>query len=187
MSSPALWLISFRDDDKSVDRVKQLQGVTFNRGLTAQEPRPFKIPGLKVGTLDSLMALSEELPKTDAGVQAVVKKLERTYVDLLRDQEREQKTESKSSSDSNQRPIDLKVMDNSPESYVMKEFKWDNQRFPSADRTLRQLVEMCVRASTKADDTIKAQLSDYSDCKSFIQGIERRETSVPVDLQTPLF
>jgi hypothetical protein len=38
---------------------------------------------MKVGTLDSLMALSDELQKVDTFVENVVKKCEKTLTDLL--------------------------------------------------------------------------------------------------------
>ena len=41
-----------------------------------------KIPKLKVGTLDSLMSLSDELGKIDTAAEALVRKIKRTYTEL---------------------------------------------------------------------------------------------------------
>lgn len=43
----------------------------------------FKIPALKVGTLDSLMQLSDELLKVDTFGEQVSKKIERCFFDMV--------------------------------------------------------------------------------------------------------
>ena len=45
----------------------------------------FNIPDLKVGTLDALMAVSDDMIKTDTYMESVVRKLGTQLVDLLED------------------------------------------------------------------------------------------------------
>jgi len=45
----------------------------------------FEIPGLVVGTLDSLMALSDDLVKINTQVENTVRKVERQYEEMTRD------------------------------------------------------------------------------------------------------
>ena len=54
--------------------------VTFESNLA--ENYKFKLPELRVGTLDSLMVLSDDLVKTNTLVEAVVNKLRRQLFDL---------------------------------------------------------------------------------------------------------
>ncbi|KAF1742450.1 hypothetical protein MXB_1989 [Myxobolus squamalis] len=42
---------------------------------------PFNIPDLKIGTLDSLMALSDELVKHDAYIETVTKRISRLILE----------------------------------------------------------------------------------------------------------
>ena len=42
----------------------------------------FEVPSLMVGTLDSLMTLSDDLGKTDGIVESIVRKIEKTGVEL---------------------------------------------------------------------------------------------------------
>lgn len=43
----------------------------------------FEVPSLTVGTLDTLMTLSDELVKTDSVVEQTVRKIERTTAELF--------------------------------------------------------------------------------------------------------
>ena len=42
----------------------------------------FRLPKLRVGTLDALMALSDELVKEDQTCEGIVRKVERTYLEI---------------------------------------------------------------------------------------------------------
>jgi V-type H+-transporting ATPase subunit C len=43
----------------------------------------FEVPSLTVGTLDTLMTLSDDLVKTDGVVEQTVRKIERTTAELF--------------------------------------------------------------------------------------------------------
>ena len=43
----------------------------------------FEVPSLTVGTLDTLMTLSDDLVKTDSVVESTVRKIERTTAELF--------------------------------------------------------------------------------------------------------
>ena len=60
--------------------------MTFESNLA--ENYKFKLPELRVGTLDSLMVLSDDLVKTNTLVEAVVNKLRRQLFDLQSSGER---------------------------------------------------------------------------------------------------
>jgi V-type H+-transporting ATPase subunit C len=61
----------------------------FVVGLHSSHPkRPpemfkFEVPSLTVGTLDTLMTLSDDLVKTDTVVESTVRKIERTTGELF--------------------------------------------------------------------------------------------------------
>ena len=51
--------------------------------LFSLEMFKFEVPSLTVGTLDTLMTLSDELVKTDSVVESTVRKIERTTAELF--------------------------------------------------------------------------------------------------------
>jgi len=55
-------------------------GACENKGFA--EMFKFEVPSLMVGTLDSLMNLSDELGRTDHIVESVVRKIEKTHSEL---------------------------------------------------------------------------------------------------------
>ena len=78
------WLVAIPNDDRNPEvTFNKLTSQTVGRGLC--EVSKFKIPSkcMKVGTLDSLMALSDDLAKIDTATENVVKKCEKTLYDLV--------------------------------------------------------------------------------------------------------
>jgi V-type H+-transporting ATPase subunit C len=79
----SVWLISIPNDRGSSKQWDELTGQTVGRGLG--EVTQFRLPtkNMKVGTLDSLMALSDDIAKVDTFLDNTVKKTEKTVADLL--------------------------------------------------------------------------------------------------------
>ena len=78
------WIISVRNEDRSTDQVRQLMRTITDEHGGSSKNYPFQIPPLKVGTIDSLMSLSDDLAKQDLFVEQTTKKIERSYVDLYK-------------------------------------------------------------------------------------------------------
>jgi V-type H+-transporting ATPase subunit C len=84
MSEPSLWLFSVPVKDKNdTSPLQQLESKT--RGDKLSVNSAFKIPDLKVGTMDALMSLSDDLAKIDAFIEAVVKKILKLWFDELKE------------------------------------------------------------------------------------------------------
>lgn len=87
------WLICVPNEGKNEQKTRaKLDGKTRDMQLSVNNA--FKLPDnpqLKVGTIDQLMQLSDELSKIDTFVEATVKKIERTCVDLVRAEQKEQR------------------------------------------------------------------------------------------------
>jgi hypothetical protein len=56
---------------------------TYIHTYTISEMFKFEVPSLTVGTLDTLMTLSDDLVKTDGVVEQTVRKIERTTAELF--------------------------------------------------------------------------------------------------------
>lgn len=154
------WLISVPNERNSNKTWDQFCSQTSARGLC--EAFPFKVPSkeMKVGTLDTLMALSDDLVKIDTFVEGVVKKCEKTLFDLV-------------DKDSNQ----VLYVENpkvSPESYLQN-FEWAQDRFvPKAP--LKELANSIYEECQKTDEDLKNKLTKFADVKTSLSALERKET-----------
>jgi V-type H+-transporting ATPase subunit C len=81
----SFWLVAVPNEGgrNSAKQWDALTAETVGRGLC--EANAFKVPAraMKVGTLDSLMALSDDLVKIDTFIENVAKKAEKTVIDLV--------------------------------------------------------------------------------------------------------
>ena len=103
------WLISVPNQTKTEKAVfSELESAT--RGLA--KSHLFRVPQLKVGTLDTLMALSDDLAKYDTQVGQIAKKIEKTYFDLSKaeDEKKDEGKDTKKKEESKQQEVEqLKI------------------------------------------------------------------------------
>nr|KAF6426085.1 ATPase H+ transporting V1 subunit C1 [Molossus molossus] len=78
------WLISAPGEKTCQQTWEKLHAATTKNNNLAVSSK-FNIPDLKVGTLDVLVGLSDELAKLDAFVEGVVKKVAQYMADVLED------------------------------------------------------------------------------------------------------
>jgi len=121
---------------------------------------------LKVGTLDTLMLLSDELHKVDLTVENVTKKIAQQLFDLYdvgKDKkEKDDKTET----------LQLNVNSNSAETYLTF-FRWEEAKFPSS-QPLKTLVESITAQIGKIDEELKAKSSEYNNLHHSLMAEERK-------------
>ena len=127
--------------------------VLLNSALFSQ----FNVPELRVGTLDSLLALSDDLVRVNALVEAVASKIQRQVVDLAA-------IECASE--------ELSVDGISAERYLTA-FTWDEAKHP-ARRPLRETVEKLQESVAKVDDEFKVKTSEYTMVKGQLNVISRK-------------
>lgn len=157
------WIVAIPSDHQTAPAdYRKLESETRGRGLA--DCYQFKIPtrGMKVGTLDSLMALSDELTKIDTFVETVVKKCEKTLLDLY-----------ETNKDSVQSSA-LTVNNTAPEAFI-ESFEWKQDRFNS-QMALKDLSASIYGDTQKADEDLKAKLTRYGDTKANLSAMERKES-----------
>jgi V-type H+-transporting ATPase subunit C len=120
----------------------------------------FIIPGLRVGTLDSLMILDEELAKVDVMAEQSISKIQRQYEEL---------TDSDAAAGGE---AELLVKGTKPFDYLSG-FAWDDARYPH-NRRLNELVQMIQQNVGKIDDDIKTLSQDYNDTKQTLSSLQRK-------------
>ena len=136
------WLCSFPIGEEAPDRVwGQLQQLTANNGYSVNHK--FKLPdNLKVGTLDSLMALSDDLIKVNAAVEGTVNKIRRQLYELQAALPEDERS-------------DVWVEGMTPEGYLQR-FAWNEAKYPSR-RPPKDTVQSIMETTQKLDDDLKAR------------------------------
>lgn len=115
----------------------------------------FEVPSLTVGTLDTLMTLSDELVKTDGVVEQTVRKIERTSADLF---------DRKSS--------ELSVGGVPAQRYI-QQFAWDSAKYPNR-RPLKELVAMIACGASGIEEELKQLTTSFADKQAALQEAKRK-------------
>lgn len=115
----------------------------------------FEVPSLTVGTLDTLMTLSDNLVKTDGVVEQTVRKIERTSADLF---------DRKSS--------ELSVGGVPAQRYI-QQFAWDSAKYPNR-RPLKELVAMIAGGAAGIEEELKQLTTSFADKQAALQEAKRR-------------
>ncbi|GMH73945.1 hypothetical protein TL16_g06327, partial [Triparma laevis f. inornata] len=113
------------------------------------------VPTLLVGTLDSLMTLSDDLIKQDMAVETVVKKIERTHQDLS-------KTDT-----------GIPVNGISKESFTSN-FAWDYAKYPHR-RPLKELVQLVTTGVASIEEELRNLSTTLADKASSLNEVRRKK------------
>lgn len=143
------WLVSFpcgpTDDEKALlwkDLISKTQSLVTT-------PSRLAVPKLKVGTLDSLLALSDEMAKFNALIEATVVKLRRQFLELSR-------LESVQGGGAGESTEGLSVDGQSVQDYLTS-FTWEEAKYPS-NRPLKETVEKIQETIAKIEDDMKVSV-----------------------------
>ncbi|NXA19031.1 VATC1 ATPase, partial [Ibidorhyncha struthersii] len=142
------WLISAPGEKTCQQTWEKLHAATTKNNNLSTNSK-FNIPDLKVGTLDVLVGLSDELAKLDAFVEGVVKKVAQYMADVLED-----------SKD--------KVQENLLANGGKKSFK----NYSSSSDTVPFLF--VFKGVNQIDNDLKARASAYNNLKGNLQNLERK-------------
>nr|XP_036882378.1 V-type proton ATPase subunit C 2 [Manis javanica] len=77
------WLISAPGDKENLQALERMNTVTSKSNLSYNTK--FSIPDFKVGTLDSLVGLSDELGKLDTFAESLIKRMAQSVVEVMED------------------------------------------------------------------------------------------------------
>lgn len=150
------WLVSLpqtgsRDDTWS----KLTQIATYNAPLA--ECHKFSIPELKVGTLDSLMVLSDDLVKVNSMLEGVVNKIRRQMFDL-----------AVGGDDGEEAQVE-----GMPAETYMERFSWDEAKYPPR-RPLKETVSAVTDIVAELEDSLKVRVSEYNQLKGQLAALTRK-------------
>jgi len=148
-----LWAIAVKGD-QSVSEIKKVCE-------ELAEVSPFNVPAsaLRVGTLDNLMSLSDDLTKMETMADATVTKMYKQLMDLkdrvgIKDDE-------------------ATIGGVPVTTYTTRQWEWDQAKL-SVKTPLRELCESISLRLTSLDDELKIKLTEVNALKSSISALERK-------------
>uniref|UniRef100_A0A8C6TT66 V-type proton ATPase subunit C n=1 Tax=Neogobius melanostomus TaxID=47308 RepID=A0A8C6TT66_9GOBI len=140
------WLIS-APGEKTCQQTWDKLMLATTRTNNLSTNNKFNIPDLKVGTLDVLVGLSDELTKLDTFVESVVKKVAQYMADVLED------SRDKVQENLLANGVDLVT-------YISR-FQWDMAKYP-IKQSLKNISEIISKQATQIDNDLKARASALS-------------------------
>jgi V-type H+-transporting ATPase subunit C len=126
----------------------------------------FEVPSLTVGTLDSLMQLSDELGKTDQIVESIVRKIEKTAHELS--------DRNKIGTTTTTATTDALAVGGVPATRYIQQFAWDSAKYPSR-RPLKELVTLIAGGVSAFDEELKQLMISYGDKTAALTEAKRRK------------
>jgi len=151
------WLATFpnegRHPDQTYSRVQEATASTKNDYCSLYQ---FEMPALLVGTLDSLISLSDDLIRVDLACEQAVRKIERQFHDIAGQSEEK-----------------LTISGVSVEKYVQK-FVWDFARYPHR-RPLPELVGHIQSSIGQIDEELKNLSASYQEKTQMKQALQRKK------------
>lgn len=155
------WLISAPADKTCQQTWENLNNVTCKQNDLCKNFK-LHIPDLKVGTLDTLVGLSDDLAKLDTYTEQVTRKIAVAISDTL---------EIK-----NPQAVQEHLQANSMElqTYLTR-FQWDMAKYP-IKQSLKSLHDIINKQVGQIDGDLKTRHSAYTAIKGTLQSIERKQT-----------
>ncbi|NWZ82094.1 VATC2 ATPase, partial [Poecile atricapillus] len=153
------WLISAPGDKTNLQAWERMNTVTSKSNLSSNSK--FHIPDLKVGTLDALVGLSDELGKLDSFAESVIRKIAQYIGEVMEDS----KDKVQENLLANGARFDLI-------SYLTR-FEWDMAKYP-IKQPLKNISEALTKQVTQIEADLKTRSAAYNNIKGNLQSLEKK-------------
>ncbi|KAJ2852395.1 Vacuolar ATP synthase subunit C [Coemansia brasiliensis] len=120
----------------------------------------FHLPQLKIGTLDTLVQLSDELSKLDTAYEATTGK----FIDTLRSL-----TQASNAALASKLAVEGKTVD----QYV-RTFSWNNAKYRS-DRPLPEIIGQISESMAAVDAQLKTKMTQYNALRNSLATVRRKQ------------
>ena len=181
------WLVALRRQHDSHEATLEdlAAAVQPSQKKNLADVAMFHVPNLRVGKLDEVMQLSDELQKMDTNLESLTRKTEKQMEEthqlsqnseVLRSGRSTQKTTSSRSKQRKPDPVFLQV-DNHPVEEFLASFYWDHEQWDE-HQPLRELANQLKAAAETADRESRAYANAYQEKMSRISNLERSKTYV---------
>ncbi|KAI8544069.1 hypothetical protein RHMOL_Rhmol08G0266700 [Rhododendron molle] len=152
------WVASFPVQNSASSLWSRLQESISKHSFDTSLYR-FNIPNLRVGTLDSLLALSDDLYKSNTFVEGVSHKIRRQIEEL----ERVSGVVSSSL-----------TVDGVPVDSYLTRFVWDEAKYPTMS-PLKEIVDAIHVQVSRIEDDLKVRVAEYNNVRSQLNAINRKQ------------
>ena len=157
MSHPSYLIAAISNSGQAPETsYRQLQNAAACPSAPYGEMFKLEVPSLMVGTLDSLMNLSDDLGKTDSLIESIVRKVEKSSIELA-----------------GKKATELTV-GGVPSTRYIQQFAWDYAKFPNR-RPLKELVSLISGGVAAIDEELKQLSNSYGDKQMALQDAKRRK------------
>ncbi|KAG5639323.1 hypothetical protein H0H81_004526 [Sphagnurus paluster] len=159
-SDQSTWVIAVPNDGDAEGLAQELHSklIHYSRLTSLAQ---FEIPSFKTGTLDTLIALSEDIPKQEVFFTATVAKTVDTLRSLL-------------NNDPTKLAQHILVNEKSVDDYLFKDWKWDEGRY-GIQKALREIIDSLAKEMTSIDNAMKAKLNNYNLVKGSLTQMQRKK------------
>lgn len=154
------WLISAPGEKTCQQTFDNLNNHTAKLNSLSENYK-FHIPDLKVGTLDQLVGLSDDLGKLDTFVDTVTHKVAIYLGEVLEDQ-RDKLAENLTAN-------------NSELGTYVTHFQWDMAKYP-IKQSLRNIADIINKQIGQIEADLKSKSAAYNNLKSNLQNMEKKQT-----------
>ncbi|KIJ68743.1 hypothetical protein HYDPIDRAFT_179785 [Hydnomerulius pinastri MD-312] len=162
-SDQSTWLIAVPQDGDAEGLLPEITSKLSQQSRSSQPSvAELGIPSFKTGILDSLIALSEELPKQDAFFTSTVAKTVDTLRNLL-------------NNDPAKLAQHILVNERSVDDYIFKGWRWNEGRY-GVQRSLRETVDVLNKEMASIDNMMKSKLNNYNLVKGSLVQMQRKKT-----------
>jgi len=152
-----LWIVSAPGEKTPQDTWDRLQSATSNLSTNNK----FNIPDLKVGTLDQLVGLSDDLAKLDSAAESTTRKLVQYFAEVL-EEERDKLADN------------LVIGNKDMHTYITR-FQWEGAKYP-LKQSLKVLSEIIGKQITQIDNDLRTKATAYNSLKNQLNQIDRKAT-----------
>ncbi|KAG5648157.1 hypothetical protein DXG03_006111 [Asterophora parasitica] len=159
-SDQSTWLIAVPYDGEAEGLSQELHSKLSHQSKYTGLAQ-FEIPSFKTGTLDSLIALSEDIPKQETYFTATVAKTVDTLRSLL-------------NNDPAKLAQHVLIDEKSVDDYLLKGWKWDEGRY-GVQKGLREIVDSLGKEMASIDNAMKAKLNNYNLVKGSLTQMQRKK------------
>ncbi|KAF5377604.1 hypothetical protein D9615_005199 [Tricholomella constricta] len=159
-SDQSTWLIAVPNDGEAEGLFQELHSKLSHLSKFTGLAQ-FEIPSFKTGTLDSLIALSEDIPKQDTFFTATVAKTVDTLRSLL-------------NNDPAKLAQHILINEKGVDDYLLKGWKWDEGRY-GVQKGLREIVDSLGKEMASIDNAMKAKLNNYNLVKGSLTQMQRKK------------
>ncbi|XP_036288467.1 V-type proton ATPase subunit C 2 isoform X4 [Pipistrellus kuhlii] len=162
------WLISAPGDKENLQALERMNTVTSKSNLSYNTK--FAIPDFKVGTLDSLVGLSDELGKLDAFAESLIKRMAQSVVEVMEDAAKGKAQENLLANGGLKEKMKCLKIDLT--SFVTH-FEWDMAKYP-AKQPLPSLVDTLAKQLAQIETDLKARTAAYSALKATLDSLNQK-------------